>query len=84
LIGNSPHQATASRCSFGSHSLDFAGPNFIPEEIPIPSSLHLAAELHCRPLTEAKERGLFVISMKDDWKRIFGWEKQRPEAGLFQ
>jgi hypothetical protein len=26
-------------------------------------------------MAEAKQRGWFVISMKDDWKRVFAWEE---------
>jgi len=27
------------------------------------------------PYDEAKKQGRIVISMKDDWKRIFAWEQ---------
>ena len=29
---------------------------------------------------EAKTRGWFVISMKNDWKRIFAFDEQHPQA----
>jgi len=36
-------------------------------------------------MAEAKKRGWNVISMKNDWKRIFAWETNvRPTSGLIQ